>query len=29
MNFELLRDVNCSIIYLDDEDDCWIDDEEE
>lgn len=29
MNLELLRDVNCSIIYLDDEDDCWIEDEEE
>ena len=29
MNLELLRDVNCSIIYIDDEDDCWFDDEEE
>lgn len=29
MNLEFLRDVNCSIIYLDDEDDCWIEEEDE
>lgn len=29
MNLEFLRDVNCSIIYLDDEEDCWIEDEED
>lgn len=29
MNLEFLRDVNCSIIYIGDEDDLWIDDEEE
>lgn len=29
MNLELLRQMNCSIIYLDDEDDYWIDDEED
>ena len=29
MNMELLRDVNCPIIYLDDEEDCWIIDDED
>lgn len=29
MNLEFLRDINCSIIYIDDEEDCWIEDEEE
>ena len=29
MNLELLRQMNCSIIYIDDKDDCWIDDEED
>lgn len=29
MNLELLKLMNNSIIYIDDEDDCWIEDEDE
>lgn len=29
MNLELLNKINQAIIYLDDEEDCWIEDEED